>query len=191
MTGIVTHACQSRPHSAGCGVRASPRASELTSPPCGRGGLSRVQEEAKSRQQLLSQNDRLLQSLRVELKVYAKLDEEHRRPRGTGRAARGASRPGAAAWGLWAGRSFRNAAVTPRLASWAEGHASQRAPRAHSSSAAARNAEGRGLGGSGQPRPGFSLPRSRAVGPSAGRLAPLGLVLPPSNMCPNVCSVES
>ncbi|XP_040338062.1 CDK5 regulatory subunit-associated protein 2 isoform X5 [Herpailurus yagouaroundi] len=43
--------------------------------------LSRVQEEAKSRQQLLSQNDRLLQSLRVELKVYAKLDEEHRRPR--------------------------------------------------------------------------------------------------------------
>ena len=38
MTGIVTHACQSRPHSAGCGVRASPRASELTSPPCGRGG---------------------------------------------------------------------------------------------------------------------------------------------------------
>ncbi|XP_045325527.1 CDK5 regulatory subunit-associated protein 2 isoform X6 [Leopardus geoffroyi] len=46
-----------------------------------RSELSRVQEEAKSRQQLLSQNDRLLQSLRVELKVYAKLDEEHRRPR--------------------------------------------------------------------------------------------------------------
>ncbi|XP_026890764.1 CDK5 regulatory subunit-associated protein 2 isoform X4 [Acinonyx jubatus] len=46
-----------------------------------RNELSRVQEEAKSRQQLLSQNNRLLQSLRVELKVYAKLDEEHRRPR--------------------------------------------------------------------------------------------------------------
>ena len=38
----------------------------------------------KSRQQLLSQNDKLLQALRVELKVYEKLDEEHRKPqRGT------------------------------------------------------------------------------------------------------------
>uniref|UniRef100_A0A2K6T4M5 CDK5 regulatory subunit-associated protein 2 n=1 Tax=Saimiri boliviensis boliviensis TaxID=39432 RepID=A0A2K6T4M5_SAIBB len=43
--------------------------------------LSRVQEEVKLRQQLLSQNDKLLQSLRVELKAYEKLDEEHRRPR--------------------------------------------------------------------------------------------------------------
>ncbi|XP_038190685.1 CDK5 regulatory subunit-associated protein 2 isoform X9 [Arvicola amphibius] len=42
--------------------------------------LSRVQEEMKSRQQLLSQNDKLLQALRVELKVYEKLDEEHRKP---------------------------------------------------------------------------------------------------------------
>ncbi|XP_029419571.1 CDK5 regulatory subunit-associated protein 2 isoform X3 [Nannospalax galili] len=41
--------------------------------------LSRVQEEVKSRQQLLSQNDKLLQSLRVELRVYEKLDEEHRK----------------------------------------------------------------------------------------------------------------
>uniref|UniRef100_A0A8C3WS28 CDK5 regulatory subunit-associated protein 2 n=1 Tax=Catagonus wagneri TaxID=51154 RepID=A0A8C3WS28_9CETA len=48
----------------------------------GRGELSRVQEEAKLSQQQLSQNDKLLQSLRVELKVYEKLDEEHRRPRG-------------------------------------------------------------------------------------------------------------
>ncbi|XP_077824311.1 CDK5 regulatory subunit-associated protein 2 isoform X5 [Macaca mulatta] len=43
--------------------------------------LSRVQEEVKLRQQLLSQNDKLLQSLRVELKAYEKLDEEHRRLR--------------------------------------------------------------------------------------------------------------
>ncbi|XP_054219251.1 CDK5 regulatory subunit-associated protein 2 isoform X3 [Homo sapiens] len=43
--------------------------------------LSRVQEELKLRQQLLSQNDKLLQSLRVELKAYEKLDEEHRRLR--------------------------------------------------------------------------------------------------------------
>ncbi|XP_057640797.1 CDK5 regulatory subunit-associated protein 2 isoform X4 [Chionomys nivalis] len=43
--------------------------------------LSRVQEEMKSRQQLLSQNDKLLQALRVELKVYEKLDEEHRKPK--------------------------------------------------------------------------------------------------------------
>ncbi|XP_063552801.1 CDK5 regulatory subunit-associated protein 2 isoform X10 [Gorilla gorilla gorilla] len=44
--------------------------------------LSRVQEEVKLRQQLLSQNDKLLHSLRVELKAYEKLDEEHRRLRG-------------------------------------------------------------------------------------------------------------
>nr|XP_055207784.1 CDK5 regulatory subunit-associated protein 2 isoform X9 [Gorilla gorilla gorilla] len=43
--------------------------------------LSRVQEEVKLRQQLLSQNDKLLHSLRVELKAYEKLDEEHRRLR--------------------------------------------------------------------------------------------------------------
>uniref|UniRef100_A0A452RNX8 CDK5 regulatory subunit-associated protein 2 n=1 Tax=Ursus americanus TaxID=9643 RepID=A0A452RNX8_URSAM len=46
-----------------------------------RSELSRVQEEAKLRQQLLSQNDELLQSLRVELKVYKRLEEEHRRLR--------------------------------------------------------------------------------------------------------------
>ncbi|XP_037706849.1 CDK5 regulatory subunit-associated protein 2 isoform X3 [Choloepus didactylus] len=46
-----------------------------------RNQLSRAQEEAKLRQHLLSQNDKLLQSLRVELKVYEKLVEEHRRPR--------------------------------------------------------------------------------------------------------------
>ena len=40
----------------------------------------------KWRQQLLSQNDKVLQSLRVELKVYEKLDEEHRIPRGAGRS---------------------------------------------------------------------------------------------------------
>lgn len=48
-----------------------------------------MQEEAKLRQQLLSQNDELLQSLRVELKVYKRLEEEHRRLRGTGRAVAG------------------------------------------------------------------------------------------------------
>ncbi|XP_057577669.1 CDK5 regulatory subunit-associated protein 2 isoform X17 [Hippopotamus amphibius kiboko] len=47
----------------------------------GRSELSRVQAEVTSRQQLLSQNDQLLQSLRVELKVHEKLEEEHRRPR--------------------------------------------------------------------------------------------------------------
>ncbi|XP_027963541.1 CDK5 regulatory subunit-associated protein 2 isoform X2 [Eumetopias jubatus] len=46
-----------------------------------RSELSGVQEEAKLRQQLLSQNDELLQSLRVELKVYQRLEEEHGRPR--------------------------------------------------------------------------------------------------------------
>ncbi|XP_042636312.1 CDK5 regulatory subunit-associated protein 2 [Orycteropus afer afer] len=47
----------------------------------GRSELSRAQKEVELKQQLLSQNDKLLQSLRVELKVYEKLDEEHRRPR--------------------------------------------------------------------------------------------------------------
>ncbi|KAL1776266.1 CDK5 regulatory subunit-associated protein 2 [Sigmodon hispidus] len=52
---------------------------QLTQEVCSsRQELSRVQEEMKSRQQLLAQNDKLLQSLRVELKVYEKLDEEHR-----------------------------------------------------------------------------------------------------------------
>ncbi|XP_006890813.1 PREDICTED: CDK5 regulatory subunit-associated protein 2-like [Elephantulus edwardii] len=46
-----------------------------------RGELSRAQEEVKLKGQLLSQNDELLQSLRVELKVYKKLDEEHRQSR--------------------------------------------------------------------------------------------------------------
>ncbi|XP_006917149.1 CDK5 regulatory subunit-associated protein 2 isoform X7 [Pteropus alecto] len=49
--------------------------------------LSRVQEEAEWRQQLLSQNDKLLQSLRVELRVYEKLDEEHRTLRASGAEA--------------------------------------------------------------------------------------------------------
>uniref|UniRef100_G3TY91 CDK5 regulatory subunit-associated protein 2/Myomegalin coiled coil domain-containing protein n=1 Tax=Loxodonta africana TaxID=9785 RepID=G3TY91_LOXAF len=49
--------------------------------------LSRAKEEVELRQQLLSQNDKLLQSLRVELKVYEKLDEEHKRPRGTGHSS--------------------------------------------------------------------------------------------------------
>uniref|UniRef100_A0A8D2D3N6 CDK5 regulatory subunit-associated protein 2 n=1 Tax=Sciurus vulgaris TaxID=55149 RepID=A0A8D2D3N6_SCIVU len=43
--------------------------------------LGRAQEEVKWRQQLLLQNHKLLQSLRVELKVYVKLDEEHQRLR--------------------------------------------------------------------------------------------------------------
>eukprot|EP00069_Balaena_mysticetus_P004481 bmy_17483T0 len=47
------------------------------------------EEEVKVRQQLLAQNDQLLQSLRVELKVYEKLDEEHRRPRETRAEASG------------------------------------------------------------------------------------------------------
>ncbi|XP_060010481.1 CDK5 regulatory subunit-associated protein 2 isoform X1 [Lagenorhynchus albirostris] len=54
-----------------------------------RSELSRVQEEVKVRQQLLTQNDKLLQSLRVELKVYEKLDEEHRRLQETGAEASG------------------------------------------------------------------------------------------------------
>ncbi|XP_045878580.1 CDK5 regulatory subunit-associated protein 2 isoform X2 [Meles meles] len=54
-----------------------------------RSELSRVQEEAKLRQQLLSQNNELLQSLRVELKVYKRLEEEHRRPREAGAEASG------------------------------------------------------------------------------------------------------
>ncbi|XP_072583620.1 CDK5 regulatory subunit-associated protein 2 isoform X8 [Vulpes vulpes] len=49
-----------------------------------RSELSRAREEAQLRQQLLSQNEELLQSLRVELKVYERLDEEHRRPREVG-----------------------------------------------------------------------------------------------------------
>ncbi|KAL6044779.1 hypothetical protein STEG23_019227, partial [Scotinomys teguina] len=53
---------------------------QLTQEVCSsRQELSRVQEEGKLRQQLLSQNDELLQSLRVELQVYEKLDEEHRK----------------------------------------------------------------------------------------------------------------
>lgn len=52
-----------------------------------------MQEGLKWRQELLSQNNRLLQSLRVELKVYEKLDAQHGIPRGTG-AGPGLSRPG-------------------------------------------------------------------------------------------------
>lgn len=47
-------------------------------------GFRRVQEESNRRQQLLAQNNKLLQSLRVELRVYEKLDVELRVPRGTG-----------------------------------------------------------------------------------------------------------
>ncbi|KAG8518803.1 CDK5 regulatory subunit-associated protein 2, partial [Galemys pyrenaicus] len=54
-----------------------------------RGELSRVQEELKSREQLFSQNDKLLQSLRVELKVYERLQEEHRRAQEAGAEASG------------------------------------------------------------------------------------------------------
>lgn len=62
-------------------------------------GLCRVQEEVKWRQQLLAQNNRLLQSLRVELKVFEKLDEEHRIPRGTRRPGPGPF----SAWALFSG----------------------------------------------------------------------------------------
>ncbi|XP_064346532.1 CDK5 regulatory subunit-associated protein 2 isoform X6 [Camelus dromedarius] len=55
----------------------------------GRSQLSRVQEEVKLRQKLLSHNDKLLRSLQVELKVYEKLDEEHRSPREAGTEASG------------------------------------------------------------------------------------------------------
>lgn len=56
---------------------------ELAFPPLW--GCCRAQKEVKWRQQLLSQNHKLLQSLRVELKVYVRLDEEHQRLRqGTG-----------------------------------------------------------------------------------------------------------
>ncbi|XP_038538501.1 CDK5 regulatory subunit-associated protein 2 isoform X3 [Canis lupus familiaris] len=54
-----------------------------------RSELSRAREEAQLRQQLLSQNEELLQSLRVELKVYERLDEEHHRPREVGAEACG------------------------------------------------------------------------------------------------------
>nr|XP_055157749.1 CDK5 regulatory subunit-associated protein 2 isoform X5 [Nyctereutes procyonoides] len=54
-----------------------------------RSELSRAREEAQLRQQLLSQNEELLQSLRVELKVYERLDEEHRGPREVGAEACG------------------------------------------------------------------------------------------------------
>lgn len=47
-------------------------------------GVRRVQEESNRRQQLLAQNNKLLQSLRVELRVYEKLDVELRVPKGTG-----------------------------------------------------------------------------------------------------------
>lgn len=65
-----------------CGA-SKPPGLELTSLP--HWGRCRAQEEVKWRQQLLWQNHKLLQSLRVELKVYVKLDEEHQRlRRGTG-----------------------------------------------------------------------------------------------------------
>uniref|UniRef100_A0A8D2D3H1 CDK5 regulatory subunit-associated protein 2 n=1 Tax=Sciurus vulgaris TaxID=55149 RepID=A0A8D2D3H1_SCIVU len=57
--------------------------------------LGRAQEEVKWRQQLLLQNHKLLQSLRVELKVYVKLDEEHQRLR---------REAGAEASGSWKGQ---------------------------------------------------------------------------------------
>uniref|UniRef100_A0A6I8PAL9 CDK5 regulatory subunit-associated protein 2 n=1 Tax=Ornithorhynchus anatinus TaxID=9258 RepID=A0A6I8PAL9_ORNAN len=45
-----------------------------------RNELNRLQTEMNVKQQQLSANDKLLQSLRVELKVYEKLDEASRRP---------------------------------------------------------------------------------------------------------------
>lgn len=51
--------------------------------------LCRVQEEVELKQHLLSQNDKLLQALRVELKVYEKLDKEHGMPRDTRAEASG------------------------------------------------------------------------------------------------------
>lgn len=51
-----------------------------------------MQEEVKWRQQMLSQNDKLLQSLRVELKVYEQLEEERRKQPGTRRSAQGPCR---------------------------------------------------------------------------------------------------
>ncbi|XP_054999625.1 CDK5 regulatory subunit-associated protein 2 isoform X2 [Sorex araneus] len=57
--------------------------------------LRRVQEEVELRQHLLSQNDRLLQALRVELKVYEKLDKEQRTaPKETRAEAAGEGRRG-------------------------------------------------------------------------------------------------
>uniref|UniRef100_A0A8C6DU35 CDK5 regulatory subunit-associated protein 2 n=1 Tax=Moschus moschiferus TaxID=68415 RepID=A0A8C6DU35_MOSMO len=46
----------------------------------GRRALSRLQEETALRQQLLLQSDKLLRALRVELKVYEKLDQGQWRP---------------------------------------------------------------------------------------------------------------
>lgn len=51
-----------------------------------------MQEEVKWRQQMLSQSDKLLQSLRVELKVYEQLEEERRKQPGTRRSAQGPCR---------------------------------------------------------------------------------------------------
>uniref|UniRef100_A0A671FLW6 CDK5 regulatory subunit-associated protein 2 n=1 Tax=Rhinolophus ferrumequinum TaxID=59479 RepID=A0A671FLW6_RHIFE len=59
-----------------------------------RSELSRVQEEVKRREQLLYQNNRLLQCLRVELKVYQKLDEEHGIPRESRAEVSGEGWPG-------------------------------------------------------------------------------------------------
>nr|KAF6331570.1 CDK5 regulatory subunit associated protein 2 [Pipistrellus kuhlii] len=59
-----------------------------------RSELSRVQEGMKWRQELLSQNNRLLQSLRVELKVYEKLDAQHGIPRESRAETSGEGRKG-------------------------------------------------------------------------------------------------
>lgn len=59
-----------------------------------RSELSRVQEEVERRERLLSQNSRLLQCLRVELKVCQKLDEEHGIPRESRAEVSGEGWPG-------------------------------------------------------------------------------------------------
>lgn len=44
--------------------------------------LNRLQTEMNAKQHQLSENDKLLQSFRVELKVYEKLDEARRKRKG-------------------------------------------------------------------------------------------------------------
>lgn len=132
-------------------------------------GLSRVQEEAKLRQQLLSQNDELLQSLRVELKVYKRLEEEHRRPRGTARwpeahPVLGLLRP---CCELTSAHCPEMLSSQPSLACWATGAHFATSPLASSSSEAVWMGLGSGAG--------FSLPRLLAMPPLGGHLTPLGL----------------
>lgn len=89
-SGCTSARQQSRPHSPGHGGTACPPCETNLSSPCRR-GLCRLQEESVLRQQLLLQSDKLLRALRAELKVYEKLDQEQRRPRGTGHSGRACS----------------------------------------------------------------------------------------------------